>query len=95
MKTHSRTKFLIALLLLAVFLAASFSIVHALANFDLSWWSVDGGGAMNLAAGGYNLSGSAGQPDAASLANGGYTLNGGFWAGFPANFYNYLPPIRH
>ncbi len=49
-------------------------------GYDLTWWTVDGGGA-SVAGGDYLLSGSAGQPDAATLTGGAYTLNGGFWGG--------------
>jgi hypothetical protein len=51
------------------------------ASYDLSWWTVDGGGGR-LGAGNYSLSGTAGQPDAgAALEQGGYTLIGGYWYG--------------
>jgi len=50
------------------------------AGYDLSWWTVDGGGATS-GGGGYTLSGAAGQPDAGTLTGGGYTLVGGFWGG--------------
>ena len=54
-------------------------VALAQSGFDLSWWTVDGGGAANLSQGGFSLSGTAGQPDAAALQGGGYTLSGGFW----------------
>jgi len=54
-----------------------------ISGFDLSWWTVDGGGGP-VSGGGYTLVCTAGQPDAgSSLAGGGYTLTGGFWAGQP------------
>jgi hypothetical protein len=34
-----------------------------------------------------------GQADAGLLAGGGYTLAGGFWAGVPARYGIYLPPV--
>ncbi len=49
-------------------------------SYDLSWWTVDGGGGSGASAG-YTLMGTAGQPDAGSLSAGGYTLSGGFWVG--------------
>ena len=49
-------------------------------TYDLSWWTVDGGGAT-LSNGAYSLSGSAGQPDAGNLLGGRYQLEGGFWNG--------------
>ena len=48
-------------------------------GYDLSWWTVDGGGGT-LSGGGYLLEGTIGQPDAGqALTGGGYTLIGGFW----------------
>jgi hypothetical protein len=41
---------------------------------------VDGGGAYS-AGGGYELNGTAGQPDAGVLVGGDYTLGDGFWRG--------------
>jgi hypothetical protein len=51
------------------------------ASYDLSWWSVDGGGQTFSSGGGYTLGGTAGQPDPGLLAGGGYALGGGFWGG--------------
>lgn len=48
-------------------------------GYHLSWYSIDGGGVMFSTEGGYELSGTMGQPDAGVLANGGYELTGGFW----------------
>lgn len=50
------------------------------ASYDLTWWTVDGGGGV-LTGGGYTLSGTAGQPDAGVLVGGTYTLGGGLWRG--------------
>lgn len=50
-------------------------------GYDLSWWTVDGGGGMASAGGGYSLGGTAGQPDAGLLGDETYTLGGGFWKG--------------
>jgi hypothetical protein len=49
------------------------------AGFDLSWWTVDGGGGRS-AGGGYHLEGTLGQPDAGQASGGGHALVGGFWA---------------
>lgn len=75
---------LLGLLLLGV--ASQARDVHPAAasnGYTLSWWTVDGGGDMDLGTtgGGYSLSGSAGQPDAGFLGNGTYTLGTGFWCG--------------
>lgn len=48
-------------------------------GYDLSWWTLDGGGTKSSAGGGYELAGSIGQPDAGVLGSGPYTLDGGFW----------------
>ena len=63
-------------------------------GFDLTWWTVDGGGGT-ISGSGYTLEGTAGQPDAGqTLSGGGYTLGGGFWsAGGALQFNVYLPVI--
>ena len=47
-------------------------------DFDLSWWTVDGGGGTSTG-GGFTLDGTIGQPDAGTLSGGGFELRGGFW----------------
>jgi hypothetical protein len=49
------------------------------APFDLSWWTVDGGGHTATSGGNYTLGGTTGQADAGALAGGNYSLSGGFW----------------
>jgi len=56
-------------------------VVLGQAGFDLSWWTVDGGGATFSSGGSYELGGTIGQPDAGTLSGGDYTLGGGFWVG--------------
>ena len=75
----SVTYVLAALVVLA--LAAGTIAVYAQAGggYDLTWNTVDGGGATFATGGGYSLGGTAGQPDAATWSNGSYTLSGGFW----------------
>lgn len=53
----------------------------AQAQFDLSWNTIDGGGAMFSAGGGFSVGGTIGQPDAGMMSGGQFTLVGGFWAG--------------
>ena len=48
-------------------------------EFDLSWHSMDGGGAMRSTGGDFELSGTVGQPDAGVMEGGAYLLTGGFW----------------
>jgi hypothetical protein len=50
---------------------------------DLSWSTIDGGGASS-AGDTYRVSGSTGQPDGGSAGGVGYDLVIGFWAGFGA-----------
>ena len=50
----------------------------ALAQYSLSWNTVDCGGGTS-SGGVFSLTGTAGQPDAGTLAGGTYTLGGGFW----------------
>ncbi len=50
-------------------------------TYDLSWYTVDGGGDMWTSGGTYELSGTIGQPDAGVVMTGGdFELVGGFWA---------------
>ena len=49
------------------------------ADFDLSWQTVDAGGATDSAGGDLELSGAIGQPDAGAMSGGDFTLTGGFW----------------
>jgi hypothetical protein len=64
-----------------VLLLSAGLIVLAQGGYDLSWWTVDGGGYMYCAGGGYELGGTIGQADAGVLTGGGYTLGSGFWRG--------------
>ncbi len=48
--------------------------------FDLSWYSVDGGGDMTSTGGIFELSGTIGQADAGLMTESPYVLAGGFWA---------------
>jgi hypothetical protein len=83
--------FLLSLVVLALLVAVA--LAQTGGGYDLSWWTVDGGGGT-LAGGSYTLSGTAGQRDAAVWQGGGYTLSGGFWgrAG-PAAYDVYLPLV--
>jgi hypothetical protein len=49
-------------------------------SFSLSWFTVDGGGAMFSTGGNFELSGTIGQPDAGVATGGSFTLTGGFWS---------------
>lgn len=54
-------------------------------EYDIDWYTVDGGGEMRSTGGNFELSGTIGQPDAGLMAGEPYTLSGGFWA---------VPPCR-
>jgi len=63
-------------------------------GYDLSWYTIDGGGATSSSGGPYSLGGSIGQPDAGSLSGGSYQLAGGYWGGVLVNYNVYLPLVR-
>ena len=70
------------------------SVASAQEGYDLSWWTVDGGGTTFSTGGSYSLGGTIGQPDAGVLMNGdSYTLVGGFWAGGAMVCGIYLPIV--
>ncbi|HUT20827.1 MAG TPA: hypothetical protein VM366_16855 [Anaerolineae bacterium] len=66
-------------------------------TYDLSWWTVDGGGITSMVGSEthpYALSGTIGQPDAAVWAGSdGYVLVGGFWSGAVVTYQVYLPLV--
>ena len=68
---------------LGILLAAAVLILASPAHavLDLSWFTIDGGGATACAGGTLTLGGTVGQPDAGALAGGAYSLLGGFWLG--------------
>jgi hypothetical protein len=70
---------LLAVVVAVLFVSAIGTLAGANADYDLSWWTVDGGGWTWSSGGGYELGGTIGQPDAGALDNGGYTVSGGFW----------------
>src|SRR4029450_936574 len=50
-------------------------------TYDISWWTVDGGGATALAGAPYEAGVTGGQADAGGpFAGGPYQVAGGFWA---------------
>ncbi len=49
-------------------------------EFEMTRWTIDGGGAMHSTSGDFELSGTAGQTDAGALMIGGeFELTAGFW----------------
>jgi len=81
------------LLVVLLSLLASVALAQSGGGYDLSWNTVDGGGATWSEGGGYSLGGTIGQPDAGMLSGGGYTLAGGFWPGAAARYGIYLPLV--
>jgi len=67
--------------------------VTAQGGYDLSWWTVDGGGGAFSSGPGYSLDGTLGQPDAGLLSGPGYALAGGFWQGAAGIYRVYLPLV--
>ncbi len=74
-----------AALALLVCTIVSVAIASMGGGYDLSWYTIDGGGGTSTG-GGYTLSGTIGQPDASvtPMTGGNYTLVGGFWPGAAA-----------
>ncbi len=89
---------MVALTVLVVIIVSA-TTTHAQSGgaYELTWSTIDGGGATFSSGGAYELGGTIGQPDASSAISGGaYSLAGGFWANVTsvaASFYNYLPMI--
>jgi len=67
---------------LAAVLIGGLALGQAGAQYDLSWFSIDGGGEILAPGAGYHLSGTIGQPDVTlvPMSGNGYELAGGFWA---------------
>lgn len=85
----------VVVLVAAVMVLVS-GVVVAQGGYDLSWWTVDGGGETRAASigSGYSLGGTIGQPDAGPVMSGtGYKLVGGFWPGGAGPYRVYLPVV--
>jgi hypothetical protein len=63
---------------LTALLAASTLIAGS--TYDLSWYTIDGGGGTSTG-GSFVVRGTIGQPDAGVMSGGNFELRGGFWAG--------------
>lgn len=71
--------------------------VPALGGYDLSWYTIDGGGGTSNG-GSYTLTSTIGQPDAYWASGGGYELFGGFLPGGPVcivDFYHFSQLAEH
>jgi hypothetical protein len=69
-----------ALAALALFVPPAAASAGSGGRYELSWSTLDGGGATRASGGRYELGGTIGQPDAGRLAGGRYELAGGFWS---------------
>jgi hypothetical protein len=83
----------IFLALAVLFLLTSVAMADSGADYDLSWWTVNGGGYTFSTGRNYALGGTVGQLDAGVLMGNGYTLVGGFWGGAVAEYRFYLPLV--
>ena len=86
-------RWIVVLMLAGLLLAVSVPAVQAVVGYDLSWWTVAGGGVTDPAQSGFSLSGTIGQPAAAAAQNSGYTLSSGFWYPVEANII-FVPVAR-
>ena len=88
---RQRTLFLT---LLGLLLLTTTVLAQSGNGYDLSWWTVDGGGYAFSIGDDYSLGGAIGQPDASVMEGDSYTLQGGFWPGGAApqpQYRIYLP----
>lgn len=85
---NKRSISLLAFSLAVALLLASTVLAQTGGNFDLSWWTVDGGGEM-VSGGSFSLTGTVGQPEPGpTLSSGSLSLTSGFWPGGGA-----APPV--
>ncbi|MBW8041487.1 MAG: hypothetical protein FVQ85_16020 [Planctomycetes bacterium] len=83
-----KTKAVISISSLFMLLLVMFFGATAMGDYELSWYTIDGGGGRS-SGGQYELLGSIGQPDAAWSSGGDYELLGGFLPGGPLCFVNF------
>ena len=72
---------LAALVVTGALIGAGEAAAQSGGGYDLTWNTIDGGGATFATGGVYRLGGTIGQPDAGTLTGGVFMLAGGFWAG--------------
>jgi hypothetical protein len=92
-RTLARRTAVLALLVVLVPLLTAAANAQQGGPYELTWSTVDGGGAMWSEGGSYVLGGTAGQADAGTLTGGGYELRGGFWAGVGEWVYRVSLPL--
>jgi hypothetical protein len=64
-----------------VVLLSSPTLAQTGGGFDLTWSTVDCGGAISVVGEHFALAGTAGQPDTGNASGGNFVLEGGFWYG--------------
>lgn len=67
------------------------AIAQSGGTYDLTWNSIDSGGATNSTGGTFSLDGTIGQYDAGAGNGGAFALSGGFWGG--NTIFNLFLPI--
>jgi hypothetical protein len=89
-----KPKPLLILMVLLLVLVSTTVVYAFVADYSLTWWTVDGGGGISNG-GQYTLSGTIGQADTRVMRSGEYFLAGGFWgAGWQPVIQHYLPLIN-
>lgn len=78
LSTHASRLVGLALAVVAI-VAARGAHAQSGGPYDLSWSTIDGGGATPLTGGSYSLGGTTGQPDAGAAHGGPWAVLGGFW----------------
>jgi len=68
---------------MCIALACAIAAGAAAQDFEVPWFTFDGGGAMWATGGDFEVSGSIAQPDASAvvMTGGGFKVSGGFWPG--------------
>jgi len=91
---HKKPLAILILVLFIALLALNVRVSSAAPHngYEISWYTFDGGGAMNASGGTFTLSGTIGQADAGAMSGGTYNLNSGFWNGV-GNLFNYFLPL--
>ncbi len=83
-----------ALAAAALAVASGLALAQTGGPYNLTWNTVEGGGATFSAGGSYALGGTAGQADAGAHTGGDYALQGGFWVNGTVWHSAYAPILR-
>jgi hypothetical protein len=90
-----KRKLILLLFLLIIILFVVGQAIAQGTGYEITWWSVDSGGAVAKTGNGYSLSGSIGQADAGQPINGdSYSIQGGFWT-TPEQNLLFVPYVRN